>query len=109
MRLGIDTAQQRLEWDELVSRVRFAEDAGFDGIWLFDHFKPMYGQGPGPCFEAWTTMAALAAVTSRIRLATLVTGITYRHPSVLAAEVVTVDNASHGRVDLAVGAAWFEQ
>jgi len=109
MRFGIDIAQQRLEWDELVRRARFAEEAGFDGLWGFDHFKPMYGDTPGPTFEGMTTLAALAGLTSRIRLGLLVTGVTYRHPSILAAEAVTVDHASHGRLELALGAAWFEE
>jgi alkanesulfonate monooxygenase SsuD/methylene tetrahydromethanopterin reductase-like flavin-dependent oxidoreductase (luciferase family) len=82
---------------------------GFDGVWTFDHFKPMYGEGPGPCFEAWTTMAALAAATERVRIGCLVSGLTYRHPSVLAAEAVTIDHVSHGRLELALGAAWYEQ
>lgn len=107
MRYGIDVAQQQLDWDELVRRVRFAEDAGFDGAWGFDHFKSLYGD-PGPCFEGMTTLAALAAATSRIRLGLLVTGVTYRHPSIFAAEAVTVDHVSHGRLELALGAAWFE-
>lgn len=109
MRYGIDIAQQRLEWDELVRRARFAEDAGFDGVWGFDHFKPMYGDTPGPAFEGMTTLAALASATSRIRLGLLVTGVTYRHPSIYAAETVTVDHASHGRLEVAMGAAWFEE
>jgi F420-dependent oxidoreductase-like protein len=109
MRFGIDIAQQRLEWDELVRRARFAEAAGFDGLWGFDHFKPMYGDAPGPTFEGMTTLAALSGLTSRIRLGLLVTGITYRHPSVLTAEAITVDHASHGRLELALGAAWFEE
>src|SRR5205807_3266865 len=92
----------------IVSRVRFAEDLGFDGAWGFDHFQPMYGEGPGECFEGMTTLAALAGATTRIRLGLLVTGITYRHPAVLAAEAVTVDHASHGRLELALGAAWFD-
>ncbi|MGI8684458.1 MAG: TIGR03560 family F420-dependent LLM class oxidoreductase [Acidimicrobiales bacterium] len=108
MRLGLETDQHRVEWPELLDRVRFAEDAGFDGAWIFDHFKPLYGQGPGPCLEGWTLLSALGALTSRIRLGTLVTGITYRHPSVLAAEAVTVDHVSSGRLELAVGAAWNE-
>lgn len=108
MRFGIDIAQQRLEWDELVTRVRFAEELGFDGAWGFDHFKAMYGEGPGNCFEGMTTLAALATATSRIRLGLLVTGVTYRHPSVLAAEAITIDHASSGRLELALGAAWFE-
>src|SRR3954468_17301786 len=109
MRLGLDLAQQRMPWDELVSRVQFAEDLGFDGAWGFDHFQPMYGEGIGETFEGMTTLAALAAMTSRIRLGLLVTGMTYRHPSVFAAQAVTVDHASHGRLELSFGAAWFEE
>ena len=108
MQFGIDVAQQRMPWDEIVSRVRFAEDLGFDGMWGFDHFQPMYGEGPGETFEGMTTLAALAGQTSRIRLGLLVTGVTYRHPSVLTAEALTIDHASHGRLDLAIGSAWFE-
>jgi len=108
MRFGIDVAQQRMPWDEVVSRVRFAEDLGFDGAWGFDHFQPMYGEGPGETFEGMTTLAALAGQTSRIRLGLLVTGVTYRHPSVLAAQALTIDHASHGRLELSLGAAWFD-
>jgi len=109
MRLGIDVAQQRVEFDEVVDRVRFVEQLGFDGAWGFDHFVPMYGEGPGNCFEGMTTLAALATVTNRIRLGLLVTGVTYRQPSVLVAQAVTIDHASHGRLELALGAAWFDQ
>src|SRR4051795_4806702 len=109
MRIGLDVAQQRLSWDELVRRVRFAEELGFDGVWGFDHFKPMYGDGPGEAFEGMTTLAALAGLTERIRLGLLVTGVTYRHPSVLAAQALTIDHASHGRLELSLGAAWFDK
>jgi len=109
MRFGLDVAQQRMPWDELVRRVQLAEELAFDGVWGFDHYQPMYGEGPGETFEGMTTLAALAGVTSRIRLGLLVTGVTYRHPSVLAAQAVTVDHASHGRLDLSLGAAWFEK
>jgi F420-dependent oxidoreductase-like protein len=107
MRFGIDIAQQRMAFDELVDRVRFAEGLGFDGAWGFDHLVPMYGQGPGECFEGMTTLAALASATSTIRLGLLVTGVTYRHPSMLTVEAITVDHASHGRLELALGAAWY--
>jgi alkanesulfonate monooxygenase SsuD/methylene tetrahydromethanopterin reductase-like flavin-dependent oxidoreductase (luciferase family) len=109
VRFGLDVAQQRLPWDELVRRVQFAEELGFDGAWGFDHFQPMYGDGPGDVFEGMTTLAALSGVTSRIRLGLLVTGVTYRHPSVLAAEALTIDHASHGRLELSLGAAWFDK
>ena len=108
MRIGLDVAQQRMPWAEVVSRAQLADDAGFDGVWGFDHFQPMYGSGPGECFEGNTTLAALSGVTRRARLGLLVTGLTYRHPSVLAAEAITIDHASGGRYELAYGAAWFE-
>jgi alkanesulfonate monooxygenase SsuD/methylene tetrahydromethanopterin reductase-like flavin-dependent oxidoreductase (luciferase family) len=109
MRFGLDVAQQRVSWDELVRRVRLAEDLGFDGAWGFDHFQPMFGEGPGETFEGMSTLAALSGLTNRIRLGLLVTGATYRHPSVLAAEAMTIDHASHGRLELALGAAWFDK
>jgi F420-dependent oxidoreductase-like protein len=109
MRFGIDLAQQRMSWDELVRRADLADTWGFDGVWGFDHFQPMYGSGPGECFEGMTTLAALSGHTSTVRLGLLVTGVTYRHPSVLAAEAITVDHASHGRLELALGAAWYDK
>ena len=84
MRFGLDVAQQRLPWDEVVSRAQFAEELGFDGVWGFDHFQPMYGDGPGETFDGMTTLAALAGVTSRSGSALLVAGVTYRHPSIFA-------------------------
>jgi F420-dependent oxidoreductase-like protein len=108
MRFGLDISQHQLSWEELVARARLAEDAGLDGVWVFDHFKALYGDPKGPALEAWTLLAGLARETSRVRLGTLVTGMTHRHPSVLAAEVVTVDHLSGGRVECAIGAAWNE-
>jgi len=108
MKFGIDIAQQRVEFDEVIDRARFSEEVGFYGAWGFDHFVPMYGDGPGNCFEGMTTLAALAMTTQRVRLGLLVTGATYRHPSVFAAQAVTIDHASRGRLDVALGAAWFE-
>src|SRR6202171_2234001 len=108
MRIGLDLAQHQLLWPDLVERVQFAEAAGFDGVWIFDHFTPLYRDPNGPCMEGWTPLAGLAAVTSRIRLGVLVTGITYRHPSILATEAITVDHISRGRLELGLGAAWHQ-
>ncbi|HEX3630045.1 MAG TPA: TIGR03560 family F420-dependent LLM class oxidoreductase [Candidatus Dormibacteraeota bacterium] len=108
MRVGLDVAQHQLSWTELLERVRFAEQAGFDGAWVFDHFKPLYGNPNGPSMEAWTLLAGLAASTTRIRLGVLVTGITYRPPSILATEAITVDQISNGRLEIGVGAAWHQ-
>ena len=109
MRFGIDIAQQRVPWPEVAWRARLAEQLGFTGVWGFDHFQPMYGDGPGECFEGNTTLAALTGLTDRVRLGLLVTGMTYRHPSVFAAEAITIDHASGGRLELSYGAAWFDK
>src|SRR5262249_39035041 len=109
VRFGLDVAQQRMPFAEVVARAQLADELGFDGVWGFDHFQPMYGEGPGECFEGNTTLAALAGVTSRVRLGLLVSGMTYRHPSVFAAEAITIDHASNGRYELAYGAAWFDK
>src|SRR4051794_41919352 len=97
MRFGLDVAQQRMPWDELVRRVQLAEELGFDGVSGVDHFQPMYGDGPGETFEGMTTLAALAGVTTRIRLRLLVTAATYRHPTVFPPQALTNDHASQCR------------
>ena len=107
MRFGLDVAQQRMSWNENASRVQFADALGFDGVWGFDHFQPMYGEGPGECFEANTTLAAWSGISENVRLGVLIEGFTYRHPSVYALQAITIDHASHGRLELAYGAAWF--
>jgi len=109
MRFGLDVAAQRMPFSEVVARAQLADQVGFDGVWGFDHFQPMYGEGPGECFEGNTTLAALSGVTSKVRLGLLVTGMTYRHPGVFAAEAITIDHASNGRYELSYGAAWFDK
>jgi F420-dependent oxidoreductase-like protein len=82
---------------------------GFDSVWTWDHFMPLDGDPTGPMFEAWELLAAWGALTSRVRVGTLVTGVTYRHPPVLAKMVATVDHITNGRALLGLGAAWHER
>jgi F420-dependent oxidoreductase-like protein len=106
VRFGIVT-DQNLPWPTLVERWQLFEALGFDSAWDCDHFiQP--SRPTGPYFEAWTLLAGLAAVTRRIRLGVLVSSNTFRHPSLLAKEVVTVDHISNGRLEVGLGAGWYE-
>lgn len=111
MRLRIFTEpQQGATFDELAAVAEAAERLGFDGFFRSDHFLRMGGGDPGPGpTDAWATLAALAQRTSRIRLGTLLTCATFRLPGPLAVTVAQVDQMSGGRVELGLGAGWFEQ
>lgn len=87
------------------------ETAGFDSFWVMDHFHQIQhvGQPHEPMLESWTTLATLAGLTSRIKLGTLVTGIVYRYPSILAKIGATLDVLSKGRLFMGIGAAWNEE
>jgi len=97
-------------FDRVVENATAAEAAGFDLVTVMDHFYQIRGVGPEtePMLEAYTTLAALAAKTSRVKLATLVTGVTYRNPALLAKQVTTLDIISKGRAIFGIGAAWNE-
>ena len=86
------------------------EDLGYDSFWVMDHFHQIQGVGQPqePMLEGWATISVLAGLTSKIRLGTLVTGNTYRHPSVLAKMGATVDVLSKGRLFMGIGGAWNE-
>jgi F420-dependent oxidoreductase-like protein len=101
--------QQGASYDDQRSVARAAEDAGFDAFFRSDHFLAMGSRDglPGPT-DSWTTLAGLARETSRIRLGTLMSSATFRHPGVLAIQVAQVDQMSGGRVELGLGAGWFE-
>jgi F420-dependent oxidoreductase-like protein len=88
-----------------------AEEAGFSSLWVMDHFHqlPPLGGPAGAMFEAYTLLGALAAVTERIRLGALVTGVTYRNPAMLAKQVTGLDVLSGGRAICGIGAAWYEE
>ena len=97
-------------FDHVVEQAKAAEKAGFDLVTVMDHFYQIRGLGPEtePMMEAYTTLGALAASTSRVKLGTLVTGVTYRNPAILAKQVTTLDVISKGRAILGIGAAWNE-
>ena len=100
--------QQGASYDDQLAVARASEDLGFDAFFRSDHYLRM-GDGsglPGPT-DSWTTLAGLARETSTIRLGTLVTSATFRHPGVLAIQVAQVDQMSGGRVELGLGAGWF--
>lgn len=102
--------QQGASYDDQLAFAQAGERLGFDGFFRSDHYLRM-GEGdplPGPT-DAWTTLAGLARETSRIRLGTLVSSVTYRVPGILAIQVAQVDAMSGGRVELGLGTGWFER
>ena len=105
---GHDTSQMV---DSLKNLVAKAENAGFDSFWVMDHFHqiPIVGKKEEPMLESWTTLSVLAGITSKIKLGTLMTGIIYRHPSVLAKIGATFDVLSKGRLFMGIGAAWNQE
>jgi F420-dependent oxidoreductase-like protein len=97
-------------FDRVASVAAAGERSGFDSVWVMDHFYqlPLLGPIEHEMLEAYTLLGALAARTSSARLGTLVTGVTYRNPAILAKEVTTLDVISKGRAVLGIGAAWFD-
>ncbi|MFE6976255.1 LLM class F420-dependent oxidoreductase [Streptomyces sp. NPDC057682] len=102
--------QQGADYDTLLTVAKATEDLGFDAFYRSDHYLRMGGGDglPGPT-DAWITLAGLARETKRIRLGTLMTAGTFRLPGVLAIQVAQVDRMSGGRVELGLGAGWFEE
>jgi F420-dependent oxidoreductase-like protein len=101
--------QQGATYDDLLAVARRTEETGFDAFFRSDHYLTMGGDGlPGPT-DAWVTLAGLARETSRIRLGTLMTAATFRLPGPLAISVAQVDQMSGGRVELGIGAGWYEE
>ena len=99
---------QDTPWQQLVDDVRYLGSAGAGTIWIADHY--MWPPTPEvPVLESWTTLAALAASTERIRLGTAVTDIALRNPAMLAKQIATVDRISGGRVEVAIGAGYWER
>ncbi len=110
MRFAFKTSPQNTNWEDMLAVWRAADDIElFESGWVFDHFYPIYSDPTGPCLEGWVTLTALAQATRRLRLGTLVTGIHYRHPAVLANMAATLDIVSGGRLELGIGAGWNEE
>lgn len=102
---GIDPARQ---WEVMLGIARLAENGPWESVWVYDHFHTVPVPTDEATHEAWTLMAALAASTSRVRLGQMCTCVGYRNPMYLAKVAATVDLVSGGRVDMGIGAGWYE-
>ena len=100
--------QEGVSWDDWVRLARLTEEQGLEGLFRSDHYTAIV-RPDAAALDAWATLAGLAALTTRIRLGTLVSPATFRHPSVLARIAVTVDHISGGRVDVGMGSGWYER
>jgi F420-dependent oxidoreductase-like protein len=101
--------QEDVTWDQWVALAHAAQEAGLEALFRSDHYGSVMGRIERGSLDAWTTLAGLASITQGIRLGTLVSPVTFRHPSVLAKGAATVDHISGGRVELGIGAGWNEQ
>jgi alkanesulfonate monooxygenase SsuD/methylene tetrahydromethanopterin reductase-like flavin-dependent oxidoreductase (luciferase family) len=100
--------QEGVTWEQWRTLAQAAEDANLEGLFRSDHYRSIMRGDPAGSLDAWATLAGLAAVTTKLRLGTMVSPVTFRRVSVLAKLVTTVDHISNGRVELGIGAGWFE-
>jgi F420-dependent oxidoreductase-like protein len=108
IRFGVHSGPQNTTYEDYRDLWLRAEELGYDWVSDFDHFYPINADPRGPQFEGLSLLSAMAAQTSRVRCAVLVLGVTYRHPAVVAKMAATIDHVSSGRLELGMGAAWFE-
>ncbi|HZN91039.1 MAG TPA: TIGR03560 family F420-dependent LLM class oxidoreductase [Thermoleophilaceae bacterium] len=109
LRFGVHSGPQNTSFDDYRDLWLRSEKLGYDWVSDFDHFLPIRADPNGPQFEGTAMLAAMAALTSRVRCGVLVLGVTYRHPALVANIAATIDHVSGGRVELGMGAAWFEE
>src|SRR5690242_4575952 len=100
--------QEGVTWAQWLALAQATEAAGLEGLFRSDHYRSILRGEPAGSLDAWATLSALAARTSRIRLGTMVSPVTFRPASVLAKNAVTVDHVSNGRVELGIGGGWYE-
>lgn len=98
--------QEDVTWEQWVALARACQEHGLEGLFRSDHYLSVFTDPARGSLDAWATLAGLAAVTERVRLGTLVSPVTFRHPSILAKQVTTVDHISGGRIELGLGAGW---
>jgi F420-dependent oxidoreductase-like protein len=109
IRFGFQSGQQNVTWERMRDVWRKLDEWGYDSLWAFDHFYPIFTPDPhGPCMENFTLLAALSQHTRRARIGALVNGNTYRNPCVAAKMAATIDHMSGGRLNLGLGAGWNE-
>ena len=108
MKFSIFTGMTGTTWDEILTLWRHADQTGWDAACVTDHFMPNTADRVGDTLECWTALAALAGLTTRLRVGTIVSGNTYRHPALLAKMATNVDIISRGRLICGVGAGWQE-
>ena len=109
IRFALALAPTQVAWGDYLAAAQAADAMAFETFWGFDHLMPIFGDMEGPNFECYTTMAAIAAATKRIRVGALVSGVAYRNPALQIKEATQVDVISGGRFDFGIGAGWAER
>ncbi|MBI2847479.1 MAG: TIGR03560 family F420-dependent LLM class oxidoreductase [Chloroflexi bacterium] len=109
IRFGLALGNERITWEEFKEACLRLEEIGYDTLWVYDHLLPPDTRLMGaPCMDGWSLLAAIAAITKKVRVGCLVSGNTFRHPAILAKMAATVDHISGGRLEFGIGAGYFE-
>ena len=109
MKFGARISNYNTQWSDIVATAKTVEAGRWHSLWLSDYLMPPGRGGHGWAMEGWTLLSAVAMITDRLRLGIFATGNTYRNPALVAKIATTLDHVSGGRVELGLGAAWYEQ